>query len=105
MTDACCTLTNEIGSLLVAVQAQLGLSLPHLVSVSSGECEVLGVCSLSRLLWLCCGSSKESPSHLAAGAGRADGVKTAKIIHPRAGASKVTKLMRKMWQVVNETAA
>lgn len=65
------------------MKAQLGWFLPHLVSVISRECEVLGVCSLS---W-----AKESPSHLAAGAGRADDVKTAKIIYPREGAPEVTR--------------
>lgn len=49
------------------------------------------VCSLSRLAWLCCGSSKESPSNLAAGAGRRDDVKTAQNIYPRAGESTVTR--------------
>lgn len=57
----------------------------------SSRDEVLGVCSLSRLVGLCCGRSKESPSHLAAGAGAAEDVKTAKIIYPRAGASKAAR--------------
>lgn len=55
------------------------------------------------MLW----SSGESPRRLAAGAGRADDVKPAKITYPRAGASKVTrdKSDERMWQVVNEIAA
>lgn len=57
----------------------------------SSRDEILGVCSLSRLVGLCCGRSKESHSHLAAGAGAAEDVKTAKIIYPRAGASKAAR--------------
>lgn len=83
---------NQTGQLLVAVQAQLGSPLSHLVSVISRERVVVGgACSLSKLAWLHCGSSKESPGNLAAGAGRADDVKTARNIYPRAGESTVTR--------------